>query len=123
MLSTRKQKFQKRNDSNFLAQIGHLFCNLREPRQEILVLFNSFLEIGDFAVTETQKHLVKPLKVGAYKAVQNLFVKLILLVEMELTSSAMLKMCLPNSTAIPILVAHCLCSSTDKSEAGVYAKN
>jgi hypothetical protein len=120
VLPTAEQKLKERNDPNFLAQVCDFFCYCWESSQVVLMLLDCILELNDLTMTESQEHLMKPFEISANETLKDLFVQLSMIsILIKLTNSEMLKMCLPSRTAIPMRVAHCLCSSTVSSVAGV----
>ena len=76
------------------------------------MLFDSVLELLNLASSKSLEEVVEPLEVSADKHLQDFFVqlkhkKVVSKSDNELTSSDILKMFFPRSTAMPILIDHC----------------
>ena len=88
------------------------------------MLFDGISELLNLASSKGLEEIVEPLEVSAYKHFEDFFVqleqqKVVSKADGTLTSSEILKMFFPSSTAMPILIDHCFFSSVVISSTGV----
>jgi hypothetical protein len=76
MLATVEEQLQECNDPHFLTKISHLLCDCREPREIVLMFFNSVLELHNFSMSQRCKQFIEPFKFSSNQALKDLLIKL-----------------------------------------------